>query len=257
MRYANVLATVAASVAAPVVLFRSNRTDARPAVAVETRLALFAAVATEIASVKFASARSKYTVCGPGAPPLTTPSQKFSPRSRLENPAHTSACASVVLLADAVPSTDLTRFTASSEVQRARWAKFQYVSPSLSTSLPFCCSTEMPNDPVEPPGKTSRAAAAPVYDVQLSASARSRPEPLTSDGSAEGEFSASARMGPGLTASSAQPDSPASRQSGAATRSTRCDIVARPEEIEVSISTFLSRRYGVTSGRSRAPGSAR
>jgi hypothetical protein len=40
-------------------LFFSNRTDARPAVAAEARLALAAAVATVMASVNAASARSK------------------------------------------------------------------------------------------------------------------------------------------------------------------------------------------------------
>ena len=73
MRYTNVLGTAAASVAAPVVLFRSRRTEARPAVAACASAVLFAAVATVIASVKFASARSRYTVYGPGAPPLITP----------------------------------------------------------------------------------------------------------------------------------------------------------------------------------------
>ena len=85
----------------------------------------------------------------------------------------------------------------------------------------------MPNDPVEPPGKISRDAAAPVYDVQLSASARSRPVPFTSDASAPTLLSWSAWIGPGFTASSVHPDSAAVRTTAAVARAMVEEFVMR------------------------------
>src|SRR5688572_7238491 len=67
----------------------------------------------------------------------------------------------------------------------------------------------MPNEPVEPPGKISSETAAPVYEVQLIASARSRPAPLTTAVSAFASSSASAWMGPGFFTSSSHADTTA------------------------------------------------
>src|SRR5687767_6393256 len=64
----------------------------------------------------------------------------------------------------------------------------------------------MPDEPVEPPGKISSESAPPAYEVHLSASATSRPAPLTTAVSAFASSSASAGMGPGFFTSSSQAD---------------------------------------------------
>src|SRR5678815_3774760 len=96
--------------------------------------------------------------------------------------------------------------------------------------MPFCCRGVMPNEPVEPAGKSARDTAPPVYATQLSASARSRPATFTTPGTAFGSLRLSAWMGPGLITSSWHAD-----RTAASARDVRHGTPRRivPEVVEV------------------------